>query len=58
MEDADEGDITVNVSAAATELIGDTVYDYDVQQLDAAGDVHTLTKGKISVVADVTRSID
>ena len=52
-----QGIVYINVSKSLTNSLVPKTYNYDVQQVDAAGKVQTLLIGKVKVVRDITRSI-
>ena len=54
--DAAAGDITITLAASCTDDLPTGTYAYDVQLIEV-GDVSTLTSGKASVTADVTRAV-
>jgi len=54
--DAATGDITITLAASCTDDLPTGTYAYDVQLIEV-GDVSTLTSGKASVTADVTRAV-
>ena len=54
--DAAAGDITITLAASCTDDLATGTYAYDVQLIEAA-DVSTLTSGKATVTADVTRAV-
>ena len=56
VNDVTTGDITITLDETATDDLDTGGYLYDVQLIDADS-VLTLTYGKLSVVADVTRAI-
>jgi hypothetical protein len=58
VDDAVAGDITIALDEAETDdLVATNGLYYDVQMLDASGDVTTLTEGPCNITGDVTRSI-
>ena len=54
--DAAAGDITITLAASCTDDLATGTYAYDVQLIEV-GDVSTLTSGKATVIADVTRAV-
>lgn len=54
--DAAAGDITITLAASCTDDLATGTYAYDVQLIEAGG-VSTLTSGKATVIADVTRAV-
>ena len=54
--DATDGDITITLAASCTDDLPTGTYAYDVQLIEV-GDVSTLTSGKATVTADVTRAV-
>lgn len=54
--DITTGDITVTLSADVTDDLNPSNYVWDVQLIEAAGKVKTLTHGKLLVTSDVTRA--
>jgi len=50
------GDITITLAASCTDDLATGTYAYDVQLIEV-GDVSTLTSGKATVTADVTRAV-
>ena len=50
------GDITITLAASCTDDLATGTYAYDVQLIEAGG-VSTLTSGKATVIADVTRAV-
>jgi hypothetical protein len=50
------GDITITLAASCTDDLATGTYAYDVQLIEV-GDVSTLTSGKATVIADVTRAV-
>jgi len=58
VDDAVAGDITVVMQEAATDdLVPAIGLHYDIQMLDAGGDVTTLGEGPCNIIGDVTRAI-
>lgn len=55
--DAVAGDITITLAASCTDDLATSTYVYDVQLIEADGEVSTLTSGKARVIADVTRAV-
>ena len=51
-----QGIVYINVNKSLTNSLVAKTYNYDIQQLDAAGKIQTLLLGKVKVVKDVTRS--
>ena len=54
--DAAAGDITITLAASCTDDLATGTYAYDVQLIEA-DEVSTLTSGKATVIADVTRAV-
>lgn len=54
--DAAAGDITITLKASMTDDLATGTYAYDVQLIEAT-EVSTLTSGKATVTADVTRAV-
>jgi len=54
--DTAAGNITIVLAASCTDDLATGTYVYDVQLIEAWG-VSTLTSGKVTVVADVTRAV-
>lgn len=54
--DAAAGDITITLAASCTDDLATGTYAYDVQLIEAS-EVSTLTSGKATVTADVTRAV-
>ena len=54
--DAAAGIIYITAPKEQTSLLDPATYNYDVQQVDALGNVQTLLIGKVKVVRDITRS--
>ena len=50
------GDITITLAASCTDDLATGTYADDVQLIEV-GDVSTLTSGKATVIADVTRAV-
>ena len=56
IDDLASGDITIELAASCTDDLSTGSYVYDVQLIEV-GDVSTLTSGKATVTADVTRAV-
>lgn len=56
-EDAAAGIVYINAPKESTSLLEPANYNYDIQQVDAQGNVQTLMIGRVKVVRDITRSI-
>ena len=54
--DAAAGIVYITFTAGDTEDLLPTTYNYDIQYLDLAGAVQTLTYGTVTVIQDITRS--
>ena len=50
------GDITITLAASCTDDLATGTYAYDVQLIEA-DKVSTLTYGKATVIADITRAV-
>jgi hypothetical protein len=55
--EASQGIIYIRASKTLTNSLTPGTFNYDVQQVDTAGNVQTLLIGKVKVVKDITRSI-
>lgn len=59
VDDEDVGDITITIEAIETaKLVISSRLIYDIQVLNANGDVTTLSTGSLSITSDITRDID
>jgi|TARA_R110000796_G_scaffold13720_2_gene44118 hypothetical protein len=55
--EASQGIIYIKAGKALTNALTPGTFNYDVQQVDGAGNVQTLLIGKVKVVKDITRSV-
>jgi len=54
--DAVNGIIYMTFPKAQTDTLVPGTYNYDLQQVDGSGNVHTILLGKVKVAKDITRS--